>query len=99
MNRYLVLHDPSVDSDILARGSEVQPTVMLDRLDFCGEDFIRASKKMKSNSAPGPDGIPAILLKKTIDSVAEPLKQIWTESLQSGVIPGSLKTAKITPIL
>ena len=61
-------------------------------------DFIEAAKGLRMNSAPGQDGIPAILIKKTIHVIAEPLAVLWNESLASGVVPESLKIGKITPI-
>ena len=39
---------------------------------ICEADFVRVSAKLKLNSAPGPDGIPAILVKKTIGSMGKP---------------------------
>ena len=53
---------------------------------------------MRSNSAPGLDGIPALLLKKCKHQLAKPLTLLWKLSFQSGIIPPSLKHSPITPI-
>ena len=61
-------------------------------------DFHKAAKTLRNGSSAGPDGIPALLIKKLIGVLAEPFKVIWTESMQTGVIPRILKRGKITPI-
>ena len=40
-----------------------------------------AIDKLNTNSAQGPDGVPAILMKKTRDTIAVPLKLILRKSL------------------
>ena len=61
-------------------------------------DFQRAAKTLRNGASAGPDGVPALLIKKLIEVLAEPLKIIWTESMETGVIPGLLKRGRITPI-
>ena len=61
-------------------------------------DFLRAGKNLRNEASAGPDGIPALLIKGLIAVLAEPLKMIWTESMQTGVIPTRLKMGRITPI-
>ena len=39
------------------------------------------------NAAPGPDGFPAILLKKCRKALAPPLARIWRQSMSNGEIP------------
>ena len=58
-----------------------------------------AIDELSPNAAPGPDGIPAILMKKCKDSISEPLCMIFSMSLETGNIPEIFKTAHITPIL
>ena len=62
------------------------------------EDFVEAATGLRTNSAPGPDGVSAVLLKKTIGVMAVPLNLIWQESMRLGVIPQCLKVGKVTPI-
>ena len=74
------------------------PSPSLRTVSFSDLDLMEAMEELSPNSAPGPDGFPAILLKKCNESLARPLAQIWRKSLQSGEIPESCKTATITPI-
>ena len=62
------------------------------------EDFVKAARDTRSNSAAGPDGVPAIFIKKTIEALAEPLCLMWKKSLETGRIPSALKLGKITPV-
>lgn len=70
----------------------------LNTLEFSDEDMIKAINSMNSNSASGPDGFPAILLKHLAQELAFPLKGIWTESVRSGQIPEVFKLGVIAPI-
>ena len=58
-----------------------------------------AIDELSPNAAPGPDGVPARLLKKCKETISEPLCIIWSQSLRTGNIPDIFKTAHITPIL
>ena len=55
-------------------------------------------KELKSSSSPGPDGIPAILLKTACQELSYPLYLIWRASMDQGVIPPDLLLVLITPI-
>ena len=48
--------------------------------------------------APGPDGIPARLLKEFAPELAEPVALIFTSSVLSGVFPTQWKDSNITPV-
>ena len=61
-------------------------------------DIIEAIGELKCNSACGPDGIPAILLKASADELAYPLQSLWNESHQTGIVPDYYKMAYVTPI-
>ena len=61
-------------------------------------DFLEIGKSLHESSAQGPDGLPSILLKKTIAVMALPLSILWKESLRTGEIPEELKTGRIIPI-
>ena len=65
---------------------------------FRSEDFVEAAGELRSNSAAGPDGIPAVLIKKCIVPLSVPLQHLWTQSMRTGRIPTELKVGKITPI-
>ena len=55
-------------------------------------------KNYPSDSASGPDGIPAILLKNCAEELAYPFKLIWRESFHLGIVPQFYKDTCITPL-
>ena len=65
---------------------------------FNEEDIANAINKLKKNSAAGPDGIPAIFLLNTRDSIKLPLQIILRRSLDEGDIHDVFKLAYVTPI-
>ena len=52
----------------------------------------------KVGKAPGVDGIPMQLIRVFFQFISEPLMRIINLSLQSGIFPDRLKTAKVVPI-
>ena len=62
------------------------------------EQFETAMKSMKASSAPGPDGIPAFLLKTFAKPLSVPLHILCWRCLESGKMPEGKITANITPI-
>lgn len=61
-------------------------------------DKIRKSlKNLKRNKALGPDGIQPRII-KLIDEVLQPLKILYTNSLEEVAVPGDWKVANITEI-
>ena len=70
----------------------------LDDIELTEEDFAREISTLDNNSAAGPDGFPAILLKKSTSQLAKPLKLIWRNILDKGCTPKILKTSYITPV-
>ncbi|CAL4078433.1 unnamed protein product, partial [Meganyctiphanes norvegica] len=67
-------------------------------IEILEEDIIKAIGGLNMNSSAGPDGIPAIFLINTKDSIATPLKLILRKSLDEGKIPDLFKLAYVTPI-
>jgi len=67
-------------------------------IEFGEEDIEKAIDKIPTTSAPGPDGIPAILLKNCKKSLSTPIYYIWRDSLDKGIVPSNLKEAEIIPI-
>ena len=53
---------------------------------------------LSAGAAPGPDGIPAKMIKAANTTFASMLNNIMQTSLDSGDIPGILKLAFVTPI-
>lgn len=62
----------------------------------------RAVKKVLAelnvNKAPGPDGIPALVLKQCSLSLASPLAKLFSNSFREGVFPDCWKLANVQPI-
>jgi hypothetical protein len=55
-------------------------------------------KKLKTKQSTGYDGLSTSLLKRLLPVLVEPLTYIINSSLQTGIFPDKLKTAKIIPI-
>ena len=53
---------------------------------------------LKNNKSPGVDNISAKILKEICTDIADPLAHIYNLSFASGVVPDSLKLAKVIPI-
>ena len=70
----------------------------LDNFIFSKEMITKEIHNIKSNSAPGPDYFPVILLQKCAEELSEPLYIIWRYSLDTGDIAPLLKQAIICPI-
>ena len=60
--------------------------------------IIDSIKELSSNSAAGPDGIPASLLLNCASELAPPLLILFKQSLDSSVIDPSFKKAAIVPV-
>ena len=80
--------------------SDAEPKVnsTLTDLKFSEQDTIDAIDELPNNSASGPDGITAILLKKCKRQLSKPLYILWRDCLDRGVTPDKLKVAHIIPI-
>jgi len=61
-------------------------------------DIEKAIDKLSSNSAGGPDGFPAVLLKKCKLSLSKHIYSLCRESMHQGQVPPLLKQATIIPI-
>ena len=77
---------------------EVQYEFTDSMLTFTEADFISAIKEIGSNSAPGPDDIPAVLLKNCAVSLSVPLFLIWNKSFTLGMVPECYRTSIVCPI-
>ena len=61
-------------------------------------DLITAVNELKVNTSPGPDKFPAILLKKIIHTVSEPLLQILQQTIDLDEIPTILTSSIVCPV-
>ena len=75
---------------------ESYPTIS--DIEFGPEHLESAIDELTNNASPGPDKIPAILLKKCKTSLSVPLFLIWRKSLDTSVINNIQKSANIIPI-
>ena len=57
-----------------------------------------AIQSISTDSACGPDGIPATLLKNCAKELCSPIRIIWEESFENGTVPSFYKDAYITPL-
>merc|ERR1712033_84859 len=60
--------------------------------------ILKAMNDLEENSAAGPDGVPAILLKKLKEALAQPLALMPRKCIDEGKIPDIFKLAYVTPI-
>ena len=72
--------------------------VLLTDVTFTREMIIKEIGNIKSDSAPGPDHFPVILLQECAEELSEPLYILWRHSLDAGDIAPLLKQAVICPI-
>ena len=70
----------------------------LNDIEITEKDIIKAIEDLDENSAAGPDGIPAILLKNLKEVLALPLALMLRKSIDEGRIPEVFKLAYVTPI-
>ena len=71
---------------------------ILTNLDFTSDHVEYACAELKVNSATGPDGVPASLLKECRKELKQPLWLLWKESMKQGVIPPDLLLVLICPV-
>ena len=57
-----------------------------------------ACAKLKRSSNPGPDGVPSVILKKCVSSIALPLAIVFNQSLCSGTFPTIWKKSFLFPV-
>ena len=67
-------------------------------LAFTEQDFISAIKEINASSAPGPDNIPALLLKNCAVPLSVPLFLMWNNSFTLGEVPECFRTSIVCPI-
>ena len=65
---------------------------------FTESDIADAIDELSNSSASGPDGVPAILLKKCKASICKPLISLYRCCLDQGITPTKLRHSHIVPI-
>ena len=61
-------------------------------------DVLKAISDIKSDSAAGPDELPAIVLKKCAGTLSRPIQLLWQESFKRGVVPFFYKKSYVCPL-
>ena len=78
--------------------NEVNSEVLLEDIDITPELTAAAIDKLNEQSASGPDGIPARVLKELKDEIKIPLSILFRQSMDNGIIPEEWRDAVVTPI-
>ena len=84
--------------ELFATTTARRDAAKIDYINIEEEDVVSAIDDMSLNSAAGPDGFPAVLLKSCKRALAKPLQLLFQSFLASGKLPGKLKEGKICPI-
>jgi hypothetical protein len=85
-------------SDYKEHFREVEDEDTLSNFTFTVEDIEHACSELRGTAAPGPDGVPAQLLKTCRHELSKPLHILWRSSLDSGTIPEELLLVLISPV-
>ena len=86
------------ETDVPQHESDRRLKSILSDIKFDTIDMIKSIDELKENSAAGPDGFPAILLKKCKSALASPLTLLWRKCIKESTVPANLKQSLITPI-
>ena len=87
-----------VVTDVENHFQTVDDPAALQDIVFTEEDIEKACAELKSQSAGGADGVPAVLLKTCRKQLAKPLHYIWRSSLDHGMVPQDLLLVVICPV-
>lgn len=72
--------------------------ITLETIDFHPSEVVRQLKRIKPNSATGPDQIPARILHECATELGPSLSSLFQTSLSVGAIPEEWKHANVVPI-
>ena len=93
-----VFSDPNCSSKTIPT-FKVPPLISSDTEPVLTPDkIVEAISEIKLDSAPGTDGIPAILLKRCATSLCVPIHLLWSESMSSCIVPSFYKTGFVSPL-
>lgn len=76
----------------------LQPDQQINNITITVEEVKHELEKLSEDKAPGPDGIPSLVLKSCSEALASPLCKIFAKSLDEGKLPLDWKNATVTPI-
>ena len=72
--------------------------VRLEDINITQEKIAEAIDNLNEQSASGPDGIPARVIKELKEEIKLPLALLFRQSMDDGVIPEEWRDAEVTPI-
>ena len=70
----------------------------IEDIEFTTEDIVASIKTIKPTASPGPDGIPALLLRHCAEQLKNPIYSLFRISLDVGKLPEKLKQSKVVPV-
>ena len=70
----------------------------LETVNISEDQVLKKIKKLRENSAGGPDRISAKILRLGGNTLLAPLRKLFTDSLRTGVVPADWRTAEVIPI-
>lgn len=70
----------------------------LDTFVITPEMVVLAARKLKCSFSPGPDGLPAVVLRRCITALAGPLSEIFNRSFEQAKFPSMWKQSYMCPI-
>ena len=73
---------------------EIRDVPELSQMKFTYEDICRIIDKLQRNKSPSPEGFHPRVIKEVKNTIAYPLRIIFTLSLQNGKLPIDCKVAK-----
>ena len=96
-----VFSEPNQDKKVINPEEffKITEKTKISNIHFNYMDIREAIDQLSVNASAGPDGVPAIFLKRARDNLSEPLTILWNTSLETGQIPELFKLAFITPVL
>jgi hypothetical protein len=70
----------------------------LNCITFTKHDITKELNNLNTSKAPGPDGVSTRVLKECRTELAEPIKNLFNQSVETSTLPNEWKTANVVPI-
>ena len=84
-----------VHADTVLEGPSIPPVA---NLKICEQGVAKLLREVDPSKAGGPDELPCRILRELAEDIAPILTDIYTQSLSSGELPSTWKSAYISPI-
>ena len=78
--------------------TKVRPDQILREIEINRETVKKELERLNEHKAPGPDGIPNIVLRRCAEELAVPLERLFNRTMVEGKIPNEWKQARIASI-